>query len=127
VTGARVGPTAGTRAVLLIDVVATNPNQSAIPLKGVTYRVDLSGEKVFEGTRDAQASVRGYGVQTFTLPVPVSTSYLSRGATFRVSGDVTYVAPETLANTLYDNGLRSWSTAFAGEVWGGFGTAGAGQ
>ncbi|MFO0830709.1 MAG: LEA type 2 family protein [Phycisphaerales bacterium] len=116
VSGARAGPASGNRGVVLIDVVATNPNREGLPLKSVVYTVDLGGERVFEGRRDAQASVRGYGVQKITLPVPVSSSYVAGGQTrFRVAGEITYVAPETLAQTLYDNDLRKSSTAFSGE------------
>lgn len=116
VTGARVGQSAQGRSVVLIDIVASNPNKDGLPLKGVSYSVEVSGEKVFEGRRDAQASIRGYGLQKFTLPVPVSSSYIAAGTTkFRVKGELTYVAPETLARTLYDNNLRDWKTSFAGE------------
>lgn len=116
VAGARAGESRAGRSVVLIDVVASNPNAKGLPLKGVTYQVDLGGERVFVGQRDAQASVRGFGVQKFTLPVPVSSSYVKGGTTrFRVKGEVTYVAPESLALTMYENGIRSWTTSFSGE------------
>ncbi len=116
VSGARAGTARDGRSVVFIDVVASNPNNQGLPLKRVSYQVDLGGERVFVGQRDAQACVRAYGLQKFTLPVPVSASYVQGGATrFRVRGDVTYVAPESFAQTLYENGLREWTTSFAGE------------
>jgi hypothetical protein len=102
------------RAVLLIVLEATNPNAKPLPLKDVHYTIDINGATVFTGTRDAQATLRRYGTQRITLPAPLDANLPAPGTPFRVRGSVTYIAPEVLAKTLFDNQLTDWSRSFSG-------------
>ncbi len=116
VAGVRAGEPKDGRSVVLIDVIARNPNRDPLPLKGMHYVLTLNNEPAFEGVRDAQATIRGYGVQRLTLPAPVSAGRIAPGETkFSVKGEVTYIAPEVLAQTLFDNDIRDWTTSVKGD------------
>ena len=105
-------------AVIQFVIEADNPNEDALPLQDVTYSVDLDGKTVFSGTRSAESTIRRFGRQQVRLPaafaVPQGTS-LPPVAHYRISGDVVYVVPGAIAETLFDQEVIRPSASFSGE------------
>jgi len=120
VTSATVRERTALGVVLDFVVVADNPNGDALPLQDVTYTVTRNGETVFTGTRSAEAVLRRYGQQEFTLPVSIALSKLpaggEAGGEYQISGSVIYVAPGALSQTLFDQELVTPSADFSGTV-----------
>ena len=88
------------------DLEATNTNAFELPLLVVNYALWLDGERVFEGRRSPEATLRREGSQTLTLPAAVP---LEPGATapsgtvdYRLRGTLRYVTPGALARSLFD-------------------------
>jgi len=91
--------------VLNFGLLADNPNDDPLPLQDVEYELFLDGKRVFAGTRSAEATVRRFGVQRFTLPAVVpaaSGAPLTGTAPYRLVGKITYIAPGALAEALFD-------------------------
>lgn len=108
-------------SAMLFVIDARNDNDVALPLRTVEYSVDLNGQRVFSGTRSAEATLRRRGMQQFHLPAVVNLSEagnagLTEGtARYRLSGQVYYVTPGQLAEVLFDAGVRTPSESFAFE------------
>ena len=102
--------------VITFTIVADNANDEALPLRDATYTVSLDGKQVFSGTRSAQATVRRFGTQTFTLPaaVPLDGPPPTGIEPFQISGRLKYLVPGALAETLFDIHVRRPSTYFHG-------------
>lgn len=122
VVDARVTERSEEGLVLTFTLDAENPNEEAVPLRAVTYRVSLDGRQVFEGTRSPEATLRRYGTQQIRLPAVVAASEPSFGASeakYRIEGTLRYTTPGEIAEILFDTGVRKPSVGFSGE-----GTAG---
>lgn len=102
--------------VVTFTVLADNPNPDALPLRDAQYTVSLAGKPVFSGVRSAQATVRRFGTQTFTLPAAIPATPAGRGVEpFEISGKLTYLVPGALAETLFDIHVLRPSTSFGGK------------
>lgn len=104
-------------------VEGENKNAEEIPLLRAEYAVSFDGREVFRATRSPEATLRRSGVQRFTLPASVPTSAMGAStARWRLSGSVSYVIPEQIAETLLDIGFPNPTAGVQGE-----GELGAGQ
>lgn len=52
-----------------IDIKITNPNGIALPIKGMSYRLDINGAELLYGTSNQIPSIPAYGSETITLQV----------------------------------------------------------
>ena len=112
VTAVRVGERSESGVVLLVDVLARNPNDRQVPLRITECAVSVAGS---EGNADrfAECFVPAYGSHVFTIPVAVTNPTPGRADVW-VRGKVEYVGPTAIAQTLYNNRLRRTSAAFEG-------------
>ncbi|MCC6320849.1 MAG: LEA type 2 family protein [Phycisphaerales bacterium] len=118
VASAAVGQRSAEGLELAFAIDGENSNDTGLPLRTVKYTVELGGERVFEGTRSPEATLRRMGVQRFVLPAVVKLAdhpELASGGRvpYRVSGEVTYVAPGQIAELLFDAGVRVPTTSFS--------------
>lgn len=105
-------------AAMVFTLSAENSNDVPLPLRDVEYSVELNGQRVFTGTRSAEATLRREGTQSFRLPAVVNLAQtpISLGpARFRIVGTMQYVTPGQLAEVLFDSGVRVPSVEFSGE------------
>lgn len=123
VTGAAVTERTDRGTVLGFTLDAENPNAVELPLREVRYTLELEGERVFEGFRSPEATIRRFAVQHVTLPAVVSAADASRlglGAAggpvrYRLSGTLTYLTPGEIEEILFDNEIRRPTVSFAEE------------
>jgi hypothetical protein len=103
--------------VITFTMLADNQNPDPLPLRDATYTVSLGGQRVFSGTRSAQATVSRFGTQTFTLPASVPAALASSASQepFVISGSIKYLVPGALAETLFDIHVIRPSTDFGGR------------
>lgn len=119
VTGAQAGERTPDGVSMIITLDATNSNDVALPLRDVVYTVDIDGQRVFEGTRSPEATLRRSGTQQIKLPAVVNITRSGDSALassrFRVSGTMRYITPGQIAEILFDTGVRVPSVSFSGE------------
>jgi hypothetical protein len=103
--------------VVTFTMLADNPNSVPLPLRDASYSVTLNGKPVFSGIRSAQATVRRFGTQTFTLPaaVPMAKDAAGGMQPYVLHGSVKYLVAGALAETLFDIHVRRPSTDFRGS------------
>lgn len=112
--------------VLTFTLLGENPNKTPLPLRSVNYSLALENDRVFEGTRSAQATIPAKGSQEITLPVAVendaaglapegSTLGPAAGATagYRIAGSIEYVLPGSISELLFDYRVRRPKAGFA--------------
>lgn len=119
VAGAAVGQRSDDGIALSFTLNGENSNDTGLPLRTVKYTVELGGETVFVGTRSPEATLRRLGTQQIVLPAVVRLAdhpgIASRGQVpYRISGEVTYVAPGQIAEVLFDAGVSVPTTSFSG-------------
>lgn len=118
----RVGITERTPSgiVLSISLRAENPGKDPLPLRDIRYHVNVNGRRVFEGVRSAQATVRSFGAEEITVPAVIPLSGHEPAPVgvqpVSVGGRVLYLAPGTLAETLFEAELLRPSASFSGET-----------
>lgn len=123
VTGAQAGERTPDGVSMIFTIDARNDNDVPLPLRDVVYTVDVDGQRVFEGTRSPEATLRRAGTQQIRLPAVVNLTSTPgvaadamRGASrFRLSGTMRYITPGQLAEVLFDTGVRVPSVSFSGE------------
>ena len=102
--------------VLEFTINAENRNSEPLPLREVRYRLLLDGNEVFSGTRSAEATLRRYGGQRFTLPAVITPGGegvpTSGVVPFRISGSLKYITPGELAAVLFDAEVRQPEVSF---------------
>jgi hypothetical protein len=104
--------------VVTFTVQADNATGHEVPLRDVEYEVLFHGRPVFRGTRSAQATVRRYGTQDFTLPIAIpagGNESLTGAVPYTLKGKVTYLVPGALAEALFDMDVVRPSTDFEGR------------
>lgn len=57
----------GITPTFLIGLQVVNPNRSALPLKGMSYSVDIEDQRILTGAEPDLPMVPGYGTASFTL------------------------------------------------------------
>ncbi len=105
--------------VVTFLVAAENRNADPLPLKNVRYGLSLDGKRVFDGERSAETTLRRYGTQEFLLPVafPVGEGTGIASAPvgrmpYTFDATVEYELPGTIAEALFDTGLRVPTASF---------------
>lgn len=115
VTGATITERTDAGTVITFDLRAENPNKDALPLREVRYELAIDGITVFEGTRSAQSTLRAFGEQTFRLPAAAAGTWPAGPIRYRLAGEVEYVLPGAIQETLSDSGLPQPTAKFEGE------------
>ena len=105
--------------VVTFRVKADNRGEEALPLRTVHYSFSLDGRPVFSGRRAAEATIRRYGSQEFLLPVALTLgeggdlpSAPSGKMPYSLTGTVEYEVPGSIAEVLFDTGIRRPSATF---------------
>lgn len=115
VTGARVTQETSQGMVIEFTLSASNANEVDLPLERVTYALQLGGQRVFAGTRSAEATVRRLGTQGFALPAAIDLAQFDLPAgevPYEITGSVVYVTPGEIAQILFDAGVRRPRSTF---------------
>ncbi len=127
VAEAGVGERSAQGTVLNFTLDAENPNAVELPLREVRYTLDLNGERVFEGFRSPEATIRRFAVQRVTLPAAISAADAARlglalglGSSggpvrYRLAGTLTYITPGEIEEILFDNEIRRPTVGFEDE------------
>lgn len=118
VADAALGEVTDEGRVIVFEIDAANRNDRELPLREVRYRFSIEGREVFRGVRSSEASVRRFGRQSFRLPVVLRAEDiegLEGRVRYTLRGEVTYLAPGALAETLFDTGVSRPKTSFSEE------------
>jgi hypothetical protein len=102
-------------AVVCVTLRAENPNDEALPLREVRYALWLDGKEVFRGVRSPEATIRGFGGVDVPLPAAVPGSPGAGTSRYRVEGELQYLRPGALSETLAEGGLYLPTVAFSRE------------
>jgi len=94
----------GNRTILQFSIEAKNPNKEPIPLKQITYRVEMNGVEVFRGVRSPETTLHTYSSHVFYLPavLPVGTINQSGEIEYQLIGAAQYIPPGRLSEVLFD-------------------------
>lgn len=103
IPGAAIAERSPEGVVVRLEVEADNPNRESMPLGQIRYEVKVDGAVVYAGTREAEATVRGFGKQRFE--VPAFFAGVSEVSNFEFVGEVDYIPASVIRQTLYDNGM----------------------
>lgn len=57
----------GVSPTFLIGLQVVNPNRSALPLKGMSYSVEVEDQRILTGAEPNLPEVPGYGTAEFTI------------------------------------------------------------
>ena len=94
------------KSVIEFRVRAINPNADPIPLRTVSYRVEINGEQVFEGVRSPETTLHTYAESEFVLPAVIRSELLRGSIEYALSGSVQYIPPGRLSEVLFDAEVR---------------------
>lgn len=115
VSSARITQETSEGVVIDFTLDSANPNEFELPLERVRYTLRLDNQRVFTGTRSAEATVRRLGTQQITLPAAIDLSKFEMPTgevPYELSGSVVYVTPGEIAQLLFDSGVRRPSASF---------------
>lgn len=120
VVDAAVAEVSDEGVVVAFRVRAANRNDTALPLRTVRYAMSVEGRPAFTGRRAAEATIRPFGTQEFVLPVALSigpgadlASAPSAPLAYSLSGSVEFELPGSIAEVLFDTGIRRPTASFA--------------
>lgn len=96
------------KSVIEFSVEASNPNREPIPLRLVSYRVEIDGEVLFEGVRSPETTLHTFSSHVFVLPAVLPESALrDRGEVgYAIRGSAQYIPPGRLSEVLFDAELE---------------------
>jgi hypothetical protein len=94
------------RSVIEFTVRATNPNGDPIPLRRVSYRVQIDGVIVFEGVRSPETTLHTYSSHEFTLPAVLPSDRLVGSVDYALLGSVQYIPAGRLSEVLFDAEIK---------------------
>jgi hypothetical protein len=119
IESARAMPASDTDAarVVYVDIIAENPNPDDLPILSITYDATISnGASTFRttATRTGQATISRFGAQRIALPIAVPVEQLANPASFTIQGQLEYLRPSAIAQTLNENGAGGSRLAFQG-------------
>lgn len=109
ITGVELVERSADASLVLFTVEGDNPNRQQLPLDTVRYTMTLEGRAPFTAQRSAQATLPGFGTQTFTVPVAITDDAggVPTGKSgYSISGNVEYRIPGSIADLLFDNDIR---------------------
>lgn len=125
VVGGRVASVSDQGVVVRFEVLGGNGNDADLPLREVSYWVEVGGERVFDGRRVARATLPRLGEQMVELPAALRyedalrvglVGVVEGGVEARVGGTVVYELPGSIAELYFDSGLRRPKAGFVGTV-----------
>lgn len=123
VTQAYVTERSADATVLQVELDGANGNEIPLPLFDVRYSVTIDGERVFKGRRQPEATLPANGGQVITVPVAIPSEDIASlgtgpltGRDLRITGDVIYVLPGSIAELMFDSRLRRPRTRFSATV-----------
>ncbi|MDX2116450.1 MAG: LEA type 2 family protein [Planctomycetota bacterium] len=106
--------------VVTFRVRAENRNAEPLPMRTVRYSFSMGGSNSFTGTRSAEATIPRFGTQTITLPVALKlgeggdlAQIPDQPVAYTLAGNVEYELPGSIAEVLFDTGIRVPTAAFA--------------
>ena len=104
-------------AVLGVEMLVENPTDADLTMRASRYtaRVD---DASYSGRWRPQVTAPAGSSNRYTAPVVASLSALmdASGASFQVSGSLSYLEPDQLAKTLWNIGIRRPEVAFGGSA-----------
>ncbi|HVZ94998.1 MAG TPA: LEA type 2 family protein [Phycisphaerales bacterium] len=102
--------------VLAFHVRGENSNDIELKLRDVRYEFESSGREKFEALRSAEATLPAKGANTFTVPVVLrgvpGGAEAPTEVSYKLAGSVEYLLPGSIAELLFDTGLRKPTTGF---------------
>lgn len=97
-----------------------NSNSAAVELGQFTYTVWIDGTKVYAGRRSAEATLGASGSRRLSIPAVIpyrlmgwTAATVPARAEYSVEGRLRYVAPDQLAQILFDTGVHKPKVGFA--------------
>ncbi len=97
-----------------------NPNKKPLELVEFSYRVAIDGRPAFEGRRAAEATLPAGREQELMIPAVIPDGRMGWTSderplvvAYRLSGHVRYKKPGTIAELLFDSGVRRPKKRFA--------------
>lgn len=115
VTSARVVERTSDGVTLNIELTAENQSRDPQPLREVRYDVRLADGSTFSGVREAQVSLKGFGVQTFVLPASFGGDHGDGPLKFEIAGEVEFLPAGVFSQTLIDSGVPYPASSFSGS------------
>lgn len=96
------------RSVIEFLVEATNPNKEPIPMRQITYRVELDGVEVFSGVRSPETTLHTFSSHVFVLPavLPLGAMSGSTEVNYAILGSALYIPPGRLSEVLFDAEIK---------------------
>jgi hypothetical protein len=116
VSEARVVERSPEASVVHFTIAAQNANDVELPLRSITYTLARGGRPVFSGLRSPEATLRRIGTQTFTIPAVIPASEAAGPQSYTLQGTLEYITPGSIAQVLFDTGVRRPNVAFSEEV-----------
>lgn len=96
--------------VIDFTIDAENANEVELPLVVTSYRLQINGREVFRGVRSPEATLRRLGTQQIVLPAVINfdekVGELEPPFRYRLEGQLTYITPGSIAQILFDSGVR---------------------
>lgn len=71
-SGLRMGPGDGMSQTILVDLLITNPNSSALKFNALSYRVRIEGRDLISGSSHEPLEIAAGSAQKYTVPASVS-------------------------------------------------------
>ncbi|MHC4217320.1 MAG: LEA type 2 family protein [Planctomycetota bacterium] len=97
-----------------------NPNDKTVELFEFRYTLAVDGKQVYAGRRAPDANVAAAATQRVSLPAVIPfdrVGWTAEGhpasAGYTLSGRLVYTAPSTIAQLLFDTGVRRPKSAFS--------------
>lgn len=72
VASVRMGAGDGMYQTMLVDLMITNPNSTALKFNAISYRVRIEGRDLVSGTSNEPLEIAAGGSQKYTVPATVS-------------------------------------------------------
>ena len=92
-------------AVVEFVIEASNPNDIDLPIRDISYTLNLDGRQVFTGVRQAMATIPRHGTQRVAIPavIPLGEGGGEPGVhRYSLRGRLRYSLPSQLADVLFD-------------------------
>jgi len=91
-------------SVIEFSIEATNPNKEPLPMRQISYGVELDGVQVFSGVRSPEMTLHTYSSQVFRLPAVLPDGALDgKGVvSYTLDGVALYIPPGRLGEVLFD-------------------------
>ncbi|MHC4081418.1 MAG: LEA type 2 family protein [Planctomycetota bacterium] len=96
-----------------------NPNDAALRLHEFRYTLSINGKQVYAGRRAPDATLSAAATQRITLPAVIPYHRLGwtvdtrpAKARYVMSGRLVYIVPSTIAQLLFDSGVRRPKSSF---------------